>query len=208
MMRTSPLLSSNVEYRFDGLTGYGTINGGPTFMFDAAQFHRIKGIKWYPCYNAKHDALYIQNRKGLAIHRYLISCPPGHEIDHINLDTLDNRGCNLRVCTHQQNQCNQPPQKNNTSGVSGVSFYRPRGKYRARIKVCQHEIHLGYYATFDEAVLARDVGVECMFGEYGRLSGWGDPPEWIRDNVIAQCRRFADLSINKAFSFGAAEQSA
>ena len=55
---------------------------------------------------------------------------------------------------------NQPIQKNNTSGVSGVSWYAPRGKFRARIKISQREIHLGYYGTFEEAVQARNVGME------------------------------------------------
>lgn len=80
-----------------------------------------------------------------------------------------------------------------------MSFYPPRRKYRARIKVCQHEIHLGYYFTFTEAVQARNVGMECMFGEYGRYNEVAAPPEWIRKKVVEQCRRFAELSICEAF---------
>ena len=112
------------------------------------------------------------------------------ELDHINLDTLDNRRCNVRFCTHQQNQINQPLQKNNTSGVSGVSYYPPRKKYRARIKISQLDIHLGYYDTFQEAVQARNVGMECMFGEYGRYNNVPAAPIWIRSKVIEKCKRF------------------
>ena len=122
-----------------------------------------------------------------------------YEVDHISLDTLDNRKSNLRICTHQQNQCNQPLQCNNTSGVSGVSFYAPRGKYRARIKIGQHDIHLGYYSSFAEAVQARNVGMECMFGEYGRYNDAAPEPAWIRTKATEQCRRFAELSLCKAF---------
>jgi len=118
---------------------------------------------------------------------------------NISLDTLDNRKSNLRICTHQQNQCNQPLQCNNTSGVSGVSFYAPRGKYRARIKIGQHDIHLGYYSSFAEAVQARNVGMECMFGEYGRYNDAAPEPAWIRTKATEQCRRFAELSLCKAF---------
>ena len=118
---------------------------------------------------------------------------------NISLDTLDNRKSNLRICTHQQNQCNQPLQCNNTSGVSGVSFYAPRGKYRARIKIGQHDIHLGYYSSFAEAVQARNVGMECMFGEYGRYNDAAPEPAWIRTKATEQCGRFAELSLCKAF---------
>lgn len=191
---------SNVVYRFDGDVGYGTLLDGTSFLFDADKFNQIKDINWYRNYNdAGGKILYITNRDGKKIHEYLMDCPKGYEVDHISLDTLDNRSCNLRIVTHQQNQINQPLQRNNTSGVSGVSFYPPRGKYRARIKIGQHDIHLGYYQTFNEAVQARNVGMECMFGEFGRYNDVPPAPEWIREKVITQCKRFAELSVCKAF---------
>ena len=85
------------------------------------------------------------------------------------------------------------------SGVSGVSYYPPRKKYRARIKISQLDIHLGYYDTFQEAVQARDVGMECMFGEYGRYNNVPAAPIWIRSKVIEKCKRFAELSVCRAF---------
>ena len=80
-----------------------------------------------------------------------------------------------------------------------MSFYSPRGKYRARIKIGQHDIHLGYYHTFTEAVQARNVGMECMFGEYARYNNVPDAPEHIRNNIVEKCKRFADLSVCEAF---------
>lgn len=192
---------SNVIYRFsDDGVGYGTLPDGTTFLFDAEQIGRIKDINWYRNFKDTDDNLYILNRDGIQLHKYLVDCPPGYEVDHISLDTLDNRRCNLRICTHQQNQCNQPLQRNNTSGVSGVSFYPPRQKFRARIKIGQHDIHLGYYLSFEEAVQARNVGMECMFGEFGRYNDVPPAPEWIRQFVVEKCERFADLSVCKAFS--------
>ena len=191
---------SNVAFRFEDDIGYGTLADGTTFLFDADKIGKIRDINWYRNYNqAEGKHLYITNRDGKKLHEYLIECPSGYEIDHISLDTLDNRSCNLRVVTHQQNQINQPLQRNNTSGVSGVSFYPPRNKYRARIKIGQHDIHLGYYRTFEEAVQARNVGMECMFGEYGRYNDVPDAPKWIRKIVVEKCKRFAELSVCRAF---------
>ena len=144
-------------------------------MVDSEVVDKIKDVNFY--LGGKQEGCgqkYIIDSNGRSIHDYLFKHRQGYEIDHINLNTYDNRKINIRYCTHQQNQINQPLQKNNTSGVSGVSYYSPRKKYRARIKIGQKDIHLGYYVTFLEAVQARNVGMECMFGEYGR---YNDVPE-------------------------------
>lgn len=191
---------SNTRYRFDGGTGVGTLPDGTEFMFDADQYSNIKDVSWYRGYRdpEKSRWSYIVDHHGRKIHEYLMKCPSGMEIDHINKNTLDNRRVNLRICTHQQNQCNQPLQRNNTSGVTGVSYYPPRGKFRARIKVGQHDIHLGYYNTFLEAVQARNVGMECMFGEYGDYNDAPPAPDWIREKAYKSCERFADLAVGGA----------
>ena len=191
---------SNVCYRFEDDIGYGILPDGTVFLFDSDMINQIKNVNWYRNYrSAGEKTLYIIDSRGKKLHGYLVDCPKGYEVDHISLDTLDNRSSNLRIVTHQQNQINQPLQRNNTSGVSGVSLKPQTGKYRARIKVGQHDIHLGYYKTFEEAVQARNVGMECMFGEYGRYNSVPEAPEWIRNNVIERCRRFAELSICKGF---------
>lgn len=163
---------SNIQYSFSDDIGFGKLSDGTTFLFDTELFERIRGVNWYRNYNdkAENHRLYITDCRGRKLHTYLIGKTPGLEVDHANTDTLDNRLCNLRICTHQQNQMNQPLQKNNTSGVTGVSFYKPRNKFRARIKIQQQEIHLGYYNTFEQAVMARNIGMRCMFGQYGRYN--------------------------------------
>lgn len=190
---------SNVIYHFEKNIGYGILPDGTTFLFDADKINIIKNVNWYRNYNNVGMPLYISDKRGKKLHNYLLDCPKGYEVDHISLDTLDNRSCNLRIVTHQQNQINQPLQRNNTSGVTGVSWYPPRKKFRARLKIGQHEIHLGYYKTFEEAVQARNIGMKCMFGEYGRYNNVIDELEWIRDFVVKKCKRFAELSVCKDF---------
>ena len=192
---------TNVTYRFDGDTGRGILPDGTVFLFDKSKFPLIRDTKWYRNYrNPDGKMLYIIDRHGNYLHRVLTQPPKGYEVDHISLDTLDNRSSNLRIVTHQQNQINHSLQRNNSSGISGVALYPKSDKYRARIKVSQKDIHLGYYDDFEEAVQARNVGMECMFGEYGRYNDVPDAPAWIRNKVEEQCRRFADLSVCEAFS--------
>ena len=51
----------------------------------------------------------------------------------------------------------------------------------------------------EEATQARNVGMECMFGKYGRYNDVPDAPEWIREKVIKKCMRFADHAVCGAF---------
>lgn len=189
----------------DGCSVAVTTPNGYVFYIDKADEELVKKHKWYVCVD-KRGYTNICTARNISLYHYLLNFPKGVEIDHIDFDRLNNRRANLRICTHQQNQMNQPLQKNNTSGVSGVSFYRARNKYRARIKISQLDIHLGYYETFQEAVQARNVGMECMFGEYGRYNDVPAAPTWIRTKVIEKCKRFAELSVCRAFLLSQSEE--
>lgn len=174
----------------DGLLIYGIVSTGEIFFFDKDDFDKIKNTLWYRCNRNTEHVKYIGSRNGKCIHRYILNAPPGYEIDHINHNPLDNRKINLRICTHQQNQFNQPLQKNNYSGVTGVSFYPPRKKYRARIKYNQKELHLGYYTSFLEAVQARNEGMRLLFGDFGFYTLVPDTPIAIKKIVTEKCSRF------------------
>jgi len=80
---------------------------------------------------------------------------PKNEIDHINGVRTDNRWCNLRHVTRRQNTMNKAIRSNNKSGVCGV-FHADRGSpWIAQITHKGKRIHLGGFATKEEAVLAR-----------------------------------------------------
>ena len=201
---------TNVAYSIVNGVGHGVLPDGTEFLFDADKLYRIAGTEWYRNTRADNPKeLYIIDRRGNPLHRALVDCPEGYEVDHISMDTLDNRSVNLRIVTHQQNQCNQAVQKNSPTGVTGVNpASRYPDRYRARIKAGRHDIHLGYYDNFIEAVQARNVGMACLFGEYGRYNDVPVAPDWIRKKVETQCMRFADLAISGALSVSAGRETA
>lgn len=86
------------------------------------------------------------------LHRYLLNPPKEMTIDHINRNPLDNRKCNLRVCTQFINNQNQ---SHNTSGKVGVSYCKRDKMYKAYIRVKRKQISLGMYKNFEDAVKAR-----------------------------------------------------
>src|SRR5262252_6131859 len=55
---------------------------------------------------------------------------PKEEIDHINGDRADNRWCNLRAATRSINGRNAVMKRTNTSGVTGIDWWKPGKLWR------------------------------------------------------------------------------
>lgn len=88
---------------------------------------------------------------------------PDDCIDHINHNRQDNRICNLREATKQDNQQNLSMNSANKSGVTGVSFYKAYGKWAAEISVKNEKIFLGYFSKLSDAAKARK-NAELLYG--------------------------------------------
>lgn len=95
---------------------------------------------------------------------------PADELDHANKDRKDNRIKNLRPATHSENQHNSTKYKNNTSGYTGVSFHKRKGKWMAYIGFCGKRKTLGYFDTPQLAHEAYCEKAKELFGEFARPS--------------------------------------
>lgn len=98
--------------------------------------------------------LYMAHRLAFAyVHGDL---PPDMEVDHIDGQYDHNWIGNLREATCQQNKHNRTRlDRRNTTGANGVSFEKPRGKYRAQITIDKVIKNLGYFDTLEAAQAAR-----------------------------------------------------
>lgn len=81
---------------------------------------------------------------------------PQYQIDHINGDRKDNRISNLRSVTNHENSKNKRFSDKNTSGFTGVTWFKRDQKWKAQIMHKGKNYHLGY---FDCAKEARDARV-------------------------------------------------
>lgn len=81
---------------------------------------------------------------------------PSHEIDHIDGNRLNNKISNLRDVPKRTNMENQSKahSNNKTTGLLGVSIDKKTGKFKAQIRVGLKKIHIGYYATAQQAHVA------------------------------------------------------
>ena len=68
---------------------------------------------------------YWEDGKNKSLHRLLMNFPEYPlTVDHINIDPLDNRLCNLRVATKSKQARNTGIRKDNTSGTKGVDLLK------------------------------------------------------------------------------------
>lgn len=86
----------------------------------------------------------------MRLHRLIKKCPQGLMIDHINGDTLDNRQCNLRVCTNSQNQQNTSS-RGGSSKYKNVSYSQRYNRWYAKFRYDGHEYFCGYHDTEEQA---------------------------------------------------------
>ena len=84
-------------------------------------------------------------------------------------DGLDNRRCNLRVCTRSQNNMNERP-RGGTSEFKGVSWDNAISKWRPRIKHNGKQCYLGIFTDEIDAALAYDEAARIYFGPFARAN--------------------------------------
>jgi hypothetical protein len=141
---------------------------GKYALVDDEDYDRVKRLKW--CYSQGY-ALHSTHPSGkIYLHRFVMNTPEGMSTDHINGDVLDNRKCNLRVCTHKQNLRNQKLNTANTSGYKGVSWCKRTKKWKAYICVNDKGIYGGYFIIKIDAARRYDELALKYFGEFARLN--------------------------------------
>lgn len=87
---------------------------------------------------------------------------PENGLDHRDRNPRNNRIDNLREATQSCNMRNTNLQRNNTSGVRGVSWSKRAKMWQAKIKIQRRQIGLGYSKCFLEAVCLRFAAEQCV----------------------------------------------
>lgn len=99
------------------------------------------------------------NRKVLRLHRlaflYMEGYLPENDVDHINRIKDDNRWSNLREVNRVCNSRNCNINKNNTSGITGVTWDTQNKKWCAQLSINKKNFYLGSFKTKFDAAKAR-----------------------------------------------------
>lgn len=136
-----------------------------TKLYWRAQKDHAKIPNWYALGGSTGG-----NYPVIGMHRFIANDPP-FQVDHRNLNSLDNRRVNLRLATKEQQMFNQYKNgggKSSTDSYSssyrGVTFRKDVGKFRVRAQGLggiQHNV--GHFKSDVEAAKAWD---DFMFKEY------------------------------------------
>jgi hypothetical protein len=103
----------------------------------------------------------------IQMHREILNPSANVAVDHVNLNSLDNRKANLRVATVQQNGFNRhKPIMKCTSRYKGVLQRQNDTRWVARIKFNGRHVELGKYEKEEIAASAYNLASRIFFGRY------------------------------------------
>lgn len=138
------------RYEFENEIGICYFNRGGFFIFDKEDYEKIKDYTWS---NSGDYASNIDSNGNCVLaHRLILNPAKDLFVDHINHNPLDNRKCNLRICTNQQNQYNR----------KSKGYYKVENRYEVRLR----NKYIGSCKTEEEAIEMRRKSERENYGEF------------------------------------------
>jgi hypothetical protein len=121
------------------------------------------------------------------LHRVIAGAEPGLQVDHENLDGLDNRRGNLRIATPQLNMANiAKVSRRTSSSYKGVYRHGKNPSWIAQLKF-NGRCRTSSWPTEEEAARAYDAMATEAFGAFARLNFPRPEPQQLR--FVSQVRR-------------------
>jgi len=135
---------------------------------DNADYEEVCKYRWYVS-RPGGNFYAARSKQGRTeyMHRMLMRPRKGRVVDHIDGNGLNNRRCNLRVCTPAQNLTNKLP-RGGTSRYVGV--YRRKDKWIAHVTRRGKLHYLGLFDDEVAAAQARDRKAYELHGAYAYLN--------------------------------------
>lgn len=103
--------------------------------------------------------------RNIFLHREIMNTPKGMFTDHINHNRLDNRKCNLRICTISQNLANSNKGRQGNT-YKGVTWHILHQKWEVKFMSQGKYYFIGYFNTQEEAIEAYNKKAKEILGEF------------------------------------------
>ena len=137
------------------------------FLCDLDDWDKLKEYAWHKSKGGY--AVSLINGKIKRFHRIVMGEPDGMQVDHVYQvwrGVVDNRKCNLRVVTQEENSMNLSRSPLNRSGKIGVFWDKSKQLWVAKIKYKGEEITLCSSKDKQKTIHARIEAEERYFGDY------------------------------------------
>lgn len=135
-------------------------------------------VKPYKLCKHGYGGIHIPRTRTTVSYSHLVTLLRGIEIpddcviDHIDGDNTNNSRSNLRVTTQAINCRNTKKSKNNTSGLTGVSWNKSAGCYIVRKYLNGKRVYGGSRKTLEEAAaLMNELNAEALKQGYTERHG-------------------------------------
>ena len=139
------------------------VNGRGFALVDDADVPLVSSYRWY-LLRDRHTCYATARPGGVTIYMHcLIMGQRG--IDHRDRDGLNNQRSNLRFATQGQNNVNRRPRER-ASSYKGVYRRDARSGWRAQLMIGKRSVHLGSFATEEDAARAYDAAALALWGEF------------------------------------------
>jgi hypothetical protein len=164
------------EITISGDVAMVPLTRGFVAQIDASDLHKVAGFNWfavvqsYTVYAVRRVSGVKGRGSKISMHRQIIGATNDVQVDHVDLNGLNNRRENLRIATPQQNCFNRRKTRANTSGFKGVCWNRKSRKWQAGIRINGRSVHLGLFETIDAAYNAYCKASNQHYGEYARIA--------------------------------------
>lgn len=141
---------------------------GTIFYFDLEDLPLIENRKWYIDEDGylTSSYYYAGQLRIVRFHRIVVHAQPGQWVDHKDRNRANNCKSNLRCCSCSENNRNRGRYSTNTSGVTGVTFDKNRGRWVATIMLNHKRIFIGRFQNIEDAISARLNAEARLFGEF------------------------------------------
>lgn len=90
---------------------------GQVAIIDAEDAEIVLPYKWCATSDGSYAVSNFGNGCLVYLHRFLLSAPPGFEVDHVDGNGLNNRRSNLRLATRGQNRQNSRIRSNKSRDI-------------------------------------------------------------------------------------------
>lgn len=150
---------------------------GYTTVIDDADWKILQGYKWVALVgkNKKNNyavSYYTDDAgkyRSILMHRLLLDAKRNQMVDHHDLDGLNNRRLNLRLCTQAKRSGNRRKNKNSKLPFKGIEYRAGLSKpWRARARCNGKRHNSEYFATAEEAHEAYKRLAKQLHGEFAR----------------------------------------
>lgn len=152
------------------------------------------GNSWYAHTTEK------KTNKKIAMHRLICGLKQydGIQVDHKDLNGLNNQKNNLRLCTDTQNKHNTPSRKGASSKYKGVFVTKRTKSIWAGIRKDGKTVTIGHFKSEKEAAIAYDREAEKLYGEFAYLNFPGIKREAIgKLNKYSRPHKYGYIGVQK-----------